>query len=121
MIQRYSLIFLMMLALTGIRVQAQTLNEADLYKIDHPTVVPTTNNAQRSGEPGSDCAYALPIADGISFFLPTVNTILTNILTDPTGMYLPGICLGSAPNQTWFSCAVQDTGGATFIIQGNAD
>ncbi len=110
-----------MLALTGIRVQAQTLNEADLYKIDHPTVVPTTNNAQRSGEPGSDCAYALPIADGISFFLPTVNTILTNILTDPSGGYLPGICLGSAPNQTWFAFAVQDTGGATFIIQGNAD
>ncbi len=120
MMKRY-LLSLLALVCVGGTMQAQTLSEADQYKIDHPTVVPTTNNAQRSGEPGSDCAYALPISDGISFFLPTVNTILNNILTNQASVYLPNNCLGTAPNQTWFAFAVQDTGGATFIIQGNVD
>ncbi|MFM2286813.1 MAG: hypothetical protein RLZZ543_2310, partial [Bacteroidota bacterium] len=120
MIKRYAFVCAAFLVGLASSLQAQVLNAADQYKLEHPTIVPTTNNAERSGEPGSDCEYSLPLTDGNSYYLPTVNTNLSNIISNMNVYFEPN-CLGSAPNQTWFAFSVLDTCGASFMIQGNVD
>ncbi len=125
MMKRF-LFFLLALVCVGGTMQAQTLNEEDQYKLDHPTVIPTMNNAQRSGEPGSDCEYALPLTSGQFYFLPTVNSSLNNIINGAASMgtnpvQLPNNCLATAPNQTWFSFAVEDTGYVGINLIGTYD
>jgi uncharacterized repeat protein (TIGR01451 family) len=111
-------------SLSGLRAQSgvDSQIQADIDKIANPVIVADLSHGSRSDAPGSDCAHAIPLVDGQFFFLPTINSNLSNIINqnNQSGFILSS-CLGSAPNQTWFEFTAADTGGVTILIQGQAD
>ena len=105
-------IFCLLVIHTNLKAQ---ISEADQYKIDHPTHIPITANSSRSGEPGSDCEYALSFTTGSFTFLPTIDTQLPNIIAQGGAL---ASCLGSAPNQTWFAFQADSVGVLNIILNG---
>lgn len=120
MIKRYALVCASMLIGIASTLYAQIPNAADQYKLDHPTIINAINNAQRSGEPGSDCDYALPLTDGVFTYLATTNTVFSNIISNP-GIYLINSCLATAPNQTWFAFSTLDTVNLNMTLSSITD
>jgi uncharacterized repeat protein (TIGR01451 family) len=104
------------LATAFLSLQAQT--PADLFKLANPTVVVDLSNGLRSESPGSDCAHAIPLADGEYFFEPTTSSSINNII-NTTGAL--SSCLGSAPNQTWFEFTASSNGTVQMFITGQQD
>ncbi|MFM2286812.1 MAG: hypothetical protein RLZZ543_2309 [Bacteroidota bacterium] len=120
MIKRYAFVCAALFISLANTLQAQVIDPADQYKLDHPTIVPSTNNAERSGEPGSDCDVALPLTDGVFTYLATTNTFFSNIITNPN-IYLINSCLATAPNQTWFAFSTLDTVNVNMTLSSTTD
>jgi len=100
------------------RQPSAQISAADQYKIDHPVQV--IDKGLRAGEPGSDCEHALPLANGHFTYLPTINSNFPNLLNQQPAPPLFMNCLGSAPNQTWFSFSVSDTGDIHILLESNS-
>ena len=83
------------------------------YKLAHPTIIDPALAVSRTGEPGSSCENSLPLTNGTISIQAVVNT--TNDIS------LSGTCLGTAPNQTWFTFTADTEAPATIFINSGFD
>jgi len=83
------------------------------YKLAHPTIIDPALAVNRTGEPGSSCANSLPLTNG--------NTSIQAVVNGVNDMNLFQTCLGSAPNQTWFTFTANAVASATIFINSGFD